>query len=83
VVVAAFESCWVQVTTSAQSAPSFTGVLAAGSHRTFEASAGQQLEIELGASHVIVTIQIAGKPVGSWFLAPTQVPFDAKFVSEK
>lgn len=83
VVVAAFESCWVQVTTSAQSAPSFTGVLAAGSHRTFGASAGQPLEIELGASHVIVTIQIAGKPVGSWFLAPTQVPFDAKFVSEK
>ncbi len=52
----------------------------AGATQAFPAVQGQ-LTVQLGASHVVVQVQIAGKTVPGWQFTPSAVPFTLNFAS--
>ncbi|HLX87918.1 MAG TPA: RodZ domain-containing protein, partial [Acidimicrobiales bacterium] len=80
VVVTTQAACWVEVTGPGSFKPTFSSVLPAGSTRTFPSTQGQ-LTVLLGASHVVVQVQMAGKTVPGWQFTPTAVPFTLNFSS--
>ena len=80
VVVATQAPCWLHVTSPTSFAPLFSATVPAGTTKTFTSGNGQ-LSVELGASHVTVTVQILGKTVPGWVLAPRSAPFVVNFHS--
>jgi len=80
VVVTTRAPCWIQVTSPASFAPSFSATVPAGTTKTFTSSGGQ-LSVELGASGATVTAQIVGKTVPHWSLTPAAAPFVMNFHS--
>ncbi|HVC70996.1 MAG TPA: RodZ domain-containing protein [Acidimicrobiales bacterium] len=80
VVVATQGPCWIQVTSPASATPVFSSTVPAGTTKIFTSSQGQ-LSLELGASRVLVAVQILGKTVPGWVLAPSSVPYIATFRS--
>ncbi len=68
VVVTTQAPCWIHVSSPASFAPVFSATVPAGTTKTFT-SANGQLSVELGASHVTVTVQVLGKTVPGWLLA--------------
>ncbi len=78
VVISATEPCWVEATAPGNSGPVFEGVLQAGEAQQFSAVQGA-LTVELGASHVNVQVQVAGKIAQGWSFTPPIAPFNLNF----
>ena len=80
VVVATQGPCWINVTSPASSVPVFSSTVPAGTTEIYTSVNGH-LSVELGASRVLVAVQILGKTVPGWILAPSAVPYVATFHS--
>ncbi|HXQ74980.1 MAG TPA: helix-turn-helix domain-containing protein [Acidimicrobiales bacterium] len=80
VVVATQAPCWLHVSSPASFAPLFSSTVPAGTTKTFTSGNGQ-LSVELGASHVTVTVQVLGKTIPGWVLKPTSAPLVVNFRS--
>ena len=78
VVISATQPCWVEATAPGSSDPVFEGVLQAGEAQRFSPAQGA-LTVELGASHVDVQVQLAGKIVQGWSFTPPIAPFTLNF----
>jgi cytoskeleton protein RodZ len=78
VVVVTTAPCWIHVSNPTSFAPLFSATVPAGTTKTFTSGNGQ-LSVELGASHVTVTVQILDKTVPGWSLTPSSAPFVANF----
>ncbi len=74
VVVTTTAPCWIHVSNPASFAPVFSATVPAGTTKSFTSASGQ-LSVELGASHVSMTVQILGKTVPGFLLAPRAAPF--------
>jgi len=74
VVVTTAAPCWIHVSSPASFAPIFSATVPAGTTKSFTSASGH-LSVELGASHVSMTVQILGKTVPGWVLAPRAAPF--------
>jgi hypothetical protein len=80
VTVAPQDRCWVQVTGPTSTTPQFAGVMAAGQQQTFHPVNGQ-LGVDLGASHVTVSVTLAGQSTPAWQFTPAAAPFTLSFTS--
>jgi len=80
VVVLAQDSCWVDATVPNNSTPVYEDVMQAGQTQVLTPSGGQ-ISIQLGASAVVVGVQIGGKTVTGWLFAPSSAPFTLNFAS--
>jgi hypothetical protein len=80
VVVHTQQPCWIQVIGPLGAAPVFSSTVPAGTTKIFT-SANGKLSLELGASGVLVAVQVLGKTVPGWLLAPSAVPFVVNFRS--
>jgi hypothetical protein len=80
VVVAAQAPCWIRVTSPASFAPVFSATVPPGTTKTF-ASGNGRLTVELGASHVVMALQINGVDVPNWLFAPSSAPYVVNFRS--
>jgi hypothetical protein len=80
VVITTQAPCWLHVSSPTSFAPLFAATVPAGTTKTFTSGNGQ-LSVELGASHVTVTVQILDKTVPGWSLSPSSAPFVVNFHS--
>jgi hypothetical protein len=80
VVVATQQACWIHVTDPSGKVPVFSATVPAGTTKIFTSVNGQ-LSVELGASRVLVAVQILGKTVPRWLFAPSAVPYVLTFHS--
>jgi hypothetical protein len=80
VVVATQGPCWIHVTTPLSVTPLFSATVPPGTTKIFTSGHGQ-LSLELGASRVLVAVQIRGKTVPGWLFAPSAVPEVVNFRS--
>ncbi|HXQ59579.1 MAG TPA: helix-turn-helix domain-containing protein [Acidimicrobiales bacterium] len=80
VVVATQQPCWINVTDPSSKIPVFSTTVPAGTTKIFTSVNGH-LSVELGASRVLVAVQILGKTVPGWLLAPSSVPYTVTFRS--
>lgn len=80
VTVTAQNRCWVQATVPASPTPVFASVLAAGAQQTLHPSNGQ-LDLNLGASGVTVSVTLANKTTSAWQFTPPAAPFTLTFTS--
>jgi hypothetical protein len=80
VVIATQAPCWIHVTSPTSFAPVFSATVAAGTTKTF-ASGNGRLSVELGASRVVMAVQINGVDVPNWLFAPHSAPYVVNFRS--
>lgn len=80
VVVLAQQPCWVDATVPSSSTPVFENVLQAGQKQVLTPSGGQ-MSVQLGASGVVVGVQVGGKTVPGWLFVPSNAPFTLSFSS--
>jgi hypothetical protein len=80
VVVVTQAPCWIHVTSPTSFAPVFSATVPAGTTKTFTSGNGH-LSVELGASHVTVTVQVLGKTIPGWSLSPSSAPYVVNFSS--
>jgi len=79
VVLLAHGSAWVSVTVPGHSAPIFAQVVPAGAD-TFDSLKGG-VTLEIGASPVVLEVQVNGKTVPGWQFVPKAAPFTISFAS--
>lgn len=82
VMVVAQNRCWVQATDPSSATPQFASVLAAGAQQTFHPSNGQ-LDLNVGASAVTVSVVLSGKTTAAWQFTPPAAPYTLTFSSSR
>lgn len=80
VVVLAQNRCWVSASDPTSTTPQFASVLSAGAQQTFHPTNGQ-LDVNLGASAVTVSVMLAGKSAAAWQFTPPAAPYTLTFTS--
>ena len=80
IVVQATGACWVSVTGSDGVARLFGQTLPAGTTQSFPSQSGPML-VNLGSSHVTVSVQVKGKTVPGSSFTPRSAPYDLTFTS--
>lgn len=80
VVIATQGLCWVSVTDPGSTIPVFSQTLPAGAQQVFPASNGG-LVVNVGSSHVTLSVQIKGKTVAGSDFTPTAAPFTLTYSS--
>lgn len=78
VVLLAENPCWVDATVPSSSTPVYENVLQPSQSQVLTPADGQ-ISIQLGASGVLVGVQIGGKTVRGWIFAPSNAPFTLSF----
>lgn len=81
VVQATTGACWVSVTGPGGGAPLFEQTLPAGATQSFPSQSGPML-LNLGSSHVTVSVQVRGKTVPGSSFTPKSAPYDLTFTSD-
>ena len=80
VVIATFNSCWVEAQVPGSVNPVINRTLEPGQTVSIPVTGGQ-LNVELGALAAGISVQIDGKTVPGWILRPDAVPFVATFTN--
>lgn len=80
VIVLAQNRCWVSVSDPTSATPQFASVLAAGAQQTFHPANGQ-LNVNVGASAVTVSVVLANKSAAAWQFSPPAAPYTLTFTS--
>jgi hypothetical protein len=80
VLVQAIGRCWVMATTPQAITPVFNTTMDPGTSQVLTPASGQ-LTVELGASGVLVSVQVGGKTVPGWSYTPMAAPVTLNFTN--